>query len=216
MGLVQRQPLSALHGPHLSGWITLSLLAHLLVLSAAGGISPRPAPYLHPLMTVEIRYVTPETRAATVVPGPESHIEAQPSALTPPQRTTSQKTANANAAHQTAIEPPPASDSYFGIREVDVGAEPANDVLLRYPWIEYRQRVGGVVRISLLINEHGDLDKVSVVDSVPPGIFEEAALEAVNKLRFIPAQKNGRAVKSQKTIAVVFDPAGRFNPPAPM
>jgi TonB family protein len=216
MGLVRHHPLSGLHAPHLPGWITLSLLLHLLVLSAAGGFSPMPLPHRHPLMTVDISYVTPETAGPVVVPGSESDLEADPSAPAPPQTDVPQKTANTRNPPAAAVELPFPFDAYFSTREVDVGAEPSNEVLLRYPLIEYRQRLGGIVRITLLINEHGGLDKVTVVDAAPPGVFEEAALEAVNKLQFIPALKNGRPVKSRKTIEVVFDPSERFNQPAPM
>lgn len=215
MGFVQHHYLSGLHGPHLPGWITLSVLAHLLVLSAAGGIAPTHAPYRHPLMTVDISYITPETTAPVLVPGPESDIEVQPSVPAPPQPDTSQKTANTKTPPEAAIELPFPFDSYFSTREVDVGAEPSNEVLLRYPLIEYRQRLGGVVRFTLFINAQGGLDKVYLIDATPPGHFEEAALEAVNKLQFIPARKNGREVKSRKTIEVVFDPSELFNHPTP-
>jgi protein TonB len=216
MELVRHHNLSGLHGPHLPGWIMLSALAHLLVLSAAGGIAPAHAPYRPPLMTVDIRYVTPETTAPALVRGSESGIDVQPSVPEPQQPDTAQKTANTKTPPEAVIELPFPFDSYFSTREVDVGAEPSNEVLLHYPLLEYRQRLGGVVRFTLFINAQGGLDKVYLIDATPPGHFEEAALEAVNKLQFTPARKNGREVKSRKTIEVVFNPSELFNYPTPM
>jgi TonB family protein len=97
-------------------------------------------------------------------------------------------------------------ENYFSLDEVDVRAEPTNEVLLRYPWMEYKRRLRGVVSFRLYISAQGTLDKVELIEGVPPGHFEEAALEAVRQLQFSPARKNGRPVKSQKTIDVVFDP----------
>jgi protein TonB len=67
------------------------------------------------------------------------------------------------------------------------------------------------VQFRLFINAQGELDKAELIDAKPRGIFEEAAWDAVKKLKFSPASKNGRPVKSQKTIDVVFDPNEDFS-----
>jgi protein TonB len=215
MELAQHHDIRSLHGPHLQGWVTLSLLAHLLVLSVSGGVLPTQPPLHHAVMTADLRYISPETTAPAIVAEPEPEIKAQTRAPEPSQPDRPQKRPR-QIPPEPAIKLPFPFDSYFSPREVDVGAEPSNEVLLRYPWIEYRQRLGGVVRITLLINEYGRLDKATMIDAAPPGHFEEAALEAVNKLQFTPARKNGRPVKSRKTIEVVFDPSEQFNHPATM
>jgi protein TonB len=60
--------------------------------------------------------------------------------------------------------------------------------------------------LRIFINDQGTIDDVSVLESTPPGVFEEAALTATLALQFKPAIRNGRSVKSYKTIEVVFDP----------
>jgi len=67
-------------------------------------------------------------------------------------------------------------------------------------------KLRGTVRLRLYISERGTVDRAQVVYAHPPGEFEEAALEAVRKLVYDPAIKNGRPVKSQKLIEVTFDP----------
>ena len=69
------------------------------------------------------------------------------------------------------------------------------------------------MRLNIYISEDGAIDRVEVVEAAPPGIFEEAALTATNALRFSPATKWGRPVKSRKTIEVVFDPYEKINVP---
>lgn len=205
---------SSLHGTRLPGWITLSVLVHLLlVLSAGGGNAPRPAPYRQPLLTVDISHIAPELPAPVVVPQLEPEIESQRSApeLPPPDPP---RDANRDSQPVAAVERPVPFGTYFNVHELDVRAEPINDVLLRYPWVEYQQRLGGMVRFTLFINAQGGLDRIDMIEATPPGHFEEAALEAVSKLQFTPALKNGRPVKSQKTIDVVFDPSENLSKPA--
>jgi protein TonB len=198
----------------LLGWIMLSALAHLLLLSMGGGATPNIIAPQTRLFIADIRYVTPESTR------PEPTVQAVPENKKQTPVTDSPQPAPAQEA-TTARTPPPAVvelpfpfDAYYSASEVDVRAQPANDVALVYPWVEYKLRVSGVVQLTLLINERGGLDKVTVIDAKPPGVFEDAALEAVNKLQFTPALKNGQPVKSRKTIDVVFDPSDQAKPPA--
>lgn len=199
----------------LLGWIMLSALVHLLVLAMGGGTAPAIiAPHTRPFIA-DIRYVTPEIIDPVEVPEPQPDIETQAPAKEPSSPAPGQEATTARTPPQAVVELPFPFDVYYSASEVDVRAQPANEVSLVYPWVEYKLRVSGVVQLTLLINEHGGLDKVTVIDATPPGVFEEAALAAVNKLQFTPALKNGQPVKSRKTIDVVFDPSEQPKPPAP-
>jgi TonB family protein len=194
---------SALSGTQLPGWITVSVVSHVLILAAGLGTAPPRAPYRSPALTVEILPLALEKQHATTAP------QALP--VTPPQSQSPEPTASVQRAQREAagranVRGPLPIENYFQLSEVDVRAEPINEVLLRYPWLAYRQRMSGVVRFRLFINEQGGLDKADLIEATPPGHFEDAAVEAVTKLQFSPARKNGRPVKSQKTIEVVFDP----------
>lgn len=95
---------------------------------------------------------------------------------------------------------------YFPLREVDTPARPRGTVPLIYPENALIWKLGGVVRLRLLINEQGTVDAAEVVSAQPAGEFEEAALDAVRRLVYDPALRNGRPVKSEKLIEVAFDP----------
>ncbi len=103
-------------------------------------------------------------------------------------------------------------ERYLTSREVDTPARPRGNVPLLYPENPLIWKLRGVVRMRLLINEQGAVDSAEFVHAQPPGEFEEAALEAARRLRYDPAGKNGRPVKSQKLIEVTFDPYEK--PPA--
>jgi len=205
------QPITTLHAPSLPGWLALSLVAHLLLVSLAGGRASL-TPVTTPLsFTVDIARITPEIDARPVLAEPLPETKAPETVAVIPAPAAVEPERRPPDVRSGSESPPPIA---LYLQEVDTPAQPVNDVLLRYPWIEYRQRIGGVVRIALEINEHGGLDSAIVVDATPPGHFEQAAMEAVRKLQFTPATKGGRHVKSRKTIEVVFDPNEQISPSA--
>lgn len=218
-------------------WVGASMLAHLLVLSLGGGTAPAIGPNRQIPLTVDISYIAPE--APVVVPALQQEKETE--AVTPQAGTSlavpapaapeshvapstdapvSARPADSQKATTTQRGPPPSAaqsfpfDAYFSGSDLDVRAEPTNEVLLRYPSAAYIRRISGVVQFRLFISAKGALDKVEFIDAKPRGIFEQAAWEAVKKLEFSPALKNGRPVASQKTIDVVFDPYEDLSKPA--
>ncbi len=88
-------------------------------------------------------------------------------------------------------------------------AELLNDVDLVYPERALMFRVAGKVRLTLFINENGDVDEVTIIEAKPPDVFDRSAKEAALALKYKPAEKLGRPVKSRRTIEVTFDPYNR-------
>ena len=198
---------------HLPVWMALSIVVHMLLLSVAGG--GRPSRVSHasaaPLIA-DIRQVVQERAVADTAADLEPETRKQPRVSEVAEAAAALHFPRTEARVSTGSQRPSALDGYFPAAEVDVPAYPTNDAPLRYPWMEYWQRLGGVVRMALLISEHGRLDSVTIIEATPPGHFEEAAIEAVRKLQFMPALKYGRPVKSRKTIEVVFDPSEHPSP----
>ena len=95
---------------------------------------------------------------------------------------------------------------YLPLSELDTPARPRGTVPLIYPENPLIWKLGGVVRVRLLINEQGIVDAAEVVSAQPEGEFEEAALDAVRRMVYDPALRDGRPVKSEKLIEVTFDP----------
>jgi TonB family protein len=194
--------------------ITLSVMAHLLMFSVVGGVALVPVnPSFQQALIASIQHIAPEIAGPVAIPDPESADKAEPPEAPPLQtENAQQKAPDPVTAPKAAVDLPLPLDAYFSADDVDARAQPTNDVLLFYPLNAYKRKISGTVKMTLLINERGSLDKVIVVDATPPGIFEEAALEAVGKLQFTPALRGGRQVKSRKTIDVVFDPSEHLQP----
>lgn len=95
---------------------------------------------------------------------------------------------------------------YFVASELDKKAEPIEIPLLVYPDVALLQRIKGKVILRIYINHAGMIDDADILAAEPPNIFERAALDAVLPMRFRPALRSGRPVKSVKVIEVRFDP----------
>ena len=114
-----------------------------------------------------------------------------------------------SAADRPAL---PLLDYYYTTREVDSPASAVGDALLVYPREALQLRVSGEVKLRLFIDESGQLVRSEVVSAEPPGIFEEAAAQAVKTMRFSPARKADRPVRSQRTVLITFDPGPPEHP----
>ncbi len=142
-----------------------------------------------------------ELAAAAAAPAAPAEVPVPAVSTTPP-----------NERH-APVELGMSFDKYYTARELDQRAAQSNDVQLVYPKTAYEMRIMGRVRLKILISEHGAIDAVSILEAEPAGVFEESALAATRALQFSPAVKDGRNVKSQKVIEVVFNPYESINIP---
>ena len=69
----------------------------------------------------------------------------------------------------------------------------------------------GRVVLRLLINETGAVDEAVAVQSDPPGVFDEAAVDAFASARFTPGRKDGNAVGSSLRIELQFGEGPAMN-----
>jgi len=192
--------------------LALSVLVHLLLMA---GVRPMATAYAPPKpFQVEIRQAESRPDTPFTVTGESGYpasVAAMPQPADPGK--TEMSPPNTAAAPVAGLDLKIILDDYYTSREVDVRAEPVNDVQLVYPRLAYQNRVRGKVMLRILINERGGIDQVSVLESEPRGTFEEAALTATWALQFSPAKKHGRSVKSRKDIEVILDPYESINVP---
>jgi TonB family protein len=72
-----------------------------------------------------------------------------------------------------------------------------------YPANEKSQRIQGKVIVMAFINEKGHVDKSSVLVGIDSAL-NNAAMDAVNITKFIPATLDGKPVKARLTIPILF------------
>ena len=95
--------------------------------------------------------------------------------------------------------------NYYTPKQLDVIPKPTAEVRPIYPDAAASEKVQGSVTLTVLIDENGGVDDVSVDKAQPEGYFEESAVNAFKEARFIPAQINGRSVRSKVRLTVRFE-----------
>jgi len=72
-----------------------------------------------------------------------------------------------------------------------------------YPEAARAQHLEGFVRVEYDVSIDGTVSNAHVIESQPPGVFDEVALAAVRSWRFHPAVRNGKAVAAQGQVSRV-------------
>jgi protein TonB len=96
--------------------------------------------------------------------------------------------------------------TWYQARQLDVFPHALSAVRPAYPERAARAAVSGEVTLELLIDESGQVHAAEVVRATPEGYFEAATVSAFQAARFVPGQKDGRAVRSRLVVKVVFSP----------
>ncbi|MCF7803813.1 MAG: TonB family protein [Candidatus Marinimicrobia bacterium] len=75
---------------------------------------------------------------------------------------------------------------------------------LKYPEIAQEAGIEGTVIVQAFINKNGDVEEVVIVKGIPKTGLNEAAINAVKKTKWKPAQQRDRAVGVWYSIPIVF------------
>jgi TonB family protein len=77
-------------------------------------------------------------------------------------------------------------------------------VIPAYPEEAKRKNIEGRVMFQIVVDENGRVVEANVIHSVPPGIFEEAAREAIMQWRYRPAKIRDRPIRVRMNTPVIF------------
>ncbi len=95
-------------------------------------------------------------------------------------------------------------NDYYRARELDRRAEPLEEIPLTNPAAGPGPGKSARVILLVLINEDGGVDSVATLEAPPWGSFGDLARAAFAATRFSPALKDGRPVKSQKIVEILY------------
>jgi protein TonB len=116
----------------------------------------------------------------TVKDVPEAIVEAPPPAPTPP--------------------PPPKPEP----RPPDKSPVILTQVQPVYPYRARTRGIEGYVDVRFTVTPDGSVTSPEVLESQPPGLFDHAALRAVERWRFAPAMRGDKAVEARVQIRIRF------------
>lgn len=78
---------------------------------------------------------------------------------------------------------------------VDRKPQPRRRVQPKLPRRAVAKGIEGYVLLNVLIDERGAVERVRVLEAKPPGLFEQAATDAIKQWQFDPATYQGQPVK---------------------
>lgn len=166
---------------------------------------PPPAPEPEPPLPV----VAPEPEPEPPRPKePETRTISAKKKMEPPKARQSEKAAPP-APRAPEGDPGPTPRQIGGLAayqadHVDQRPSIARRVAPEYPGKARRMQVEGQVVVQLVVDASGTPKACRVQSATPPGYFEDAALVAANKMRFIPGKIKGRAVNTLVHVPFAF------------
>ena len=73
-----------------------------------------------------------------------------------------------------------------------------------YPFEAKRAGIEGKVTLRFVVDENGMVQNPEILKAEPEGVFDEAALAAILKYRFVPAKLDGEPVKCYAALPIGF------------
>ncbi|MEW5770729.1 MAG: TonB family protein [Pseudomonadota bacterium] len=164
-------------------------------------IPPKPTSLPEPAPTT----LASERPAPVKVPEPAVQPPPPPQAAPPAPAQPALAGPAAPAAPPTLALPSPIDTTWYQAREVDRHPKAIGTIHPEYPLAARQRGQEGTLKLMVRIDDLGRVQDVEVVESSAPGVFDEAAIKAFRSGRFEPAIKDGRPVRYQAYMRVVFE-----------
>jgi periplasmic protein TonB len=107
------------------------------------------------------------------------------------------------AAGPTVFAPAPAK-SVWDQGEVDQVPLPVSQTKPLYPYRARRLRLDGKVAVRFLVKEDGTVERIEILESAPPGVFDDSVRSALASWRFSPGKVKGKPVCTRVATSIEF------------
>lgn len=198
-------------GKHFLAALVISLLLHIVIASSLqGGRSHPGSQFIPPLyITARLAQAFPPVLPRAAPAHEDLGSRTRPAA--------NHANARVESTAPAATQRPPESPSlrgaslaeapdltYYSARQLDIYPAISTALDLRITDKAAAAGITGRALILVLIDHTGAVDDVSVVEAEPTGYFEDEARRAFMSVRFTPALRNGRAVKSRVLVHIDY------------
>ena len=96
-------------------------------------------------------------------------------------------------------------DFVFELSQVDTPPQPVAQVPPLYPVTARMKGIEGEVTLVFIVRTDGSTDNIQVNSSEPKGVFDTAAINAIEKWRFKPATSGGTPVACRVILPLKFE-----------
>jgi len=94
--------------------------------------------------------------------------------------------------------------TYYTGKQVDVPPWVMSEVAFEYPKQAEENGISGSAILEINVDENGQVQELRIINSTPPGVFDQSVIDAFRKADFQPACKNGFTVRYVMRIEVHF------------
>jgi protein TonB len=151
--------------------------------------------------TAAAETVPPAAAPATAAAPAPPPRPAATAATTPPPAETREEEAPAAAA---VAAPPRAPATTSASRTTD--PVPTVKIAPAYPPQAKKRRAEGWVELQFMVGADGVPRQIEVVRAQPAGMFDRAAIQALSRWKFKPAERDGVAVEARAKTTIAFKP----------
>ncbi len=148
----------------------------------------KPLPKKKPVIRKQMELPKPLAMADEMLPAP-SKVESAPAPVA--------ASAAANTSSKATAETAPFTEANFN---ANYGSNPKP----KYPSVATSRGWEGTVRLLVKVSVEGDSEEVTVQRSSGYDVLDEAAIEAVEKWKFIPAKRGDTPVSSSVVVPINF------------
>lgn len=150
-----------------------------------------------PVKTVPVAAGPPQIQPQETAPAASS-TDATASTASPAAATTSTGAGQASGSHGGH------SGGIYAAGQLDAQLAAISKAPPLYPSSAKRHNIEGWVKVKFVVDEQGQVDRVSVLDAEPEGVFDQAVLRCISGWRFKPGTKGGVTVKALVEQTITF------------
>lgn len=111
-----------------------------------------------------------------------------------------------NVVMATGVALAPVADlsGIYGAEDLDRVPSLSFHVKPLYPYRATRMNISGYVKVQFDVGRDGRVGAMQIIESVPPGVFDNAVLQVVQKWQFQPGEIMGDQVVTRMVKKIVF------------
>jgi protein TonB len=106
---------------------------------------------------------------------------------------------------ETAAFHMPGIQETYRVGDLDGPLTPLGRIPPVYPMAAKQRRLQGWVKVKFVVNEQGAVERITIVDAKPPGVFDHSVRRCVSKWRFKPGTVEGLPVRAWVETTVRFE-----------
>ncbi len=94
---------------------------------------------------------------------------------------------------------------FYEVGDLDQPPRPLVKMPPVYPYKAKRLEIEGYVKVKFLVDDHGAVSRVEVLEAQPRGVFEKSVLKVLPTWRFSPGRLDGEPVASWVVTTIRFE-----------